>query len=51
LHSQCSATVEGQVPTFYRSHGKATDAGFSRLLTPMLGDGHIRMLLGAIDRQ
>jgi hypothetical protein len=44
LHAQCSATVESRAPTFYQSA-----AGFGRLLLPMWGDGHIGMLLGAIE--
>ncbi len=44
LRAQASATVEARVPTCYRA------ASFSRLLLPMWGDGHIGMLLGAIDR-
>ena len=43
LRAQASATVEARAPTFYRA------AGFSRLLLPMWGDGHISMLLGALD--
>jgi hypothetical protein len=43
LRAQASATVEARAPTFYRG------AGFSRLLLPMWGDGHIGMLLGALD--
>jgi hypothetical protein len=43
LRAQASATVEARVPTFYRG------AGFSRILLPMWGDGHIGMLLGALD--
>jgi hypothetical protein len=49
LRSQCSATVEGRVPTFYRHEGSRDAPAFSRLLLPMWGDGHIRMLLGALD--
>ena len=43
LRAQCSATVESRAPTFH------ADAGYSRILMPMWGDGHIGMLLGAID--
>jgi len=41
LNAQCTATVEAQQPTYYRS------ARYSRLLAPMWGDGRIGMLLGA----
>jgi hypothetical protein len=49
LRSQCSATVEGREPTLYHRQGSATGAAFSRLLMPMWGDGHIGMLLGALN--
>jgi hypothetical protein len=44
LRAQCSATVEARAPTYY-----ADAAGYSRILLPMWGDGHIGMLLGAVD--
>jgi len=43
MRAQASATVEARAPTFYRA------TGFSRILLPMWGDGHIGMLLGALD--
>ena len=43
LRAQCSATVEARAPTYYES------GAVSRLLMPMWGDGHIGMLLGAVD--
>ena len=43
LRAQCSATVEARAPTYYEA------AGYSRLLLPMWGDGHIGMLLGTVD--
>jgi hypothetical protein len=49
LRSQCSATVEGREPTLYHRQGSAAGTAFSRLLMPMWGDGHIFMLLGALD--
>lgn len=56
LRSQCSATVEGRAPTYYQ-HGtdglessQAPEA-YSRLLLPLWGNGHIGMLLGAVDWQ
>lgn len=42
LRAQCSATVEARAPTYH------ADAGYSRILLPMWGDGHIGMLLGAV---
>ena len=47
LNSQSSATVESHAPTYYRSL-EAGRRGYSRLLLPMWGDGHIGMLLGAV---
>jgi hypothetical protein len=43
LRAQCSATVEARRPTCF-------EADYARLLLPMWGDGHIGMLLGAVDR-
>jgi len=47
LNSQSSATVESHAPTYYRSL-EVERRGYSRLLLPMWGDGHIGMLLGAV---
>ena len=44
LQSQCSVTVEGRAPTYYRNHGAG---GYSRLVLPLWGDGRIGMLLVA----
>lgn len=44
LLSQCSACVEGHVPTYYRR----AEPGYARLLLPLWGDGHINALLGAV---
>lgn len=54
LPSQCSATVESRVPTFYQhgaDEGRKSQgpASYSRLLLPMWGNGHIGMLLGAFE--
>jgi hypothetical protein len=49
LRSQCSATVEAGEPTLYHHQSSASGAAFSRLLLPMWGDGHVGMLLGALD--
>jgi hypothetical protein len=48
MRAQCSATVEGRAPTYYRNAGSDGAPGYSRLLLPMWGDGRIGMLLGAI---
>jgi len=44
--SQSSATIEGEVPTYYRSTRRG--AGYQRLLLPMWGNGRIEMMLGAV---
>ncbi len=44
LRAQASATVEARAPTYYEGAG-----GYGRLLLPMWGDGHVSMLLGAVD--
>jgi len=49
LRSQCSATVEARSPTYYNQDASGKEPGFSRLLMPMWGDGHIGMLLGALE--
>ena len=54
LLSQCSATVESGVPTYYRHvPGRSETPGiaesYSRLVLPLWGDGHVGMLFGAID--
>ncbi|TNE63099.1 MAG: hypothetical protein EP335_10645 [Alphaproteobacteria bacterium] len=51
LRSQASATVESGAATCY-SQGAAKDgshAGFSRLMLPLWGEGHISMILVAVD--
>jgi len=53
LSSQCHATVEARLPTFYRqtqqqSQTRRAPDAYSRLLLPMWGNGYIGMLLGAI---
>ena len=53
LISQCSATVEGCVPSYYRHVATGmpknrTSKSYARVLLPLWGEGHIRMLLGAI---
>ena len=53
LISQCSATVEGCLPTYYRHVAVAKPKNlalksYARILLPLWGEGHIRMLLGAV---
>lgn len=50
MRSQCSATVESGAPTFDKQSATqgSVRTGYSRLLLPMWGDGHISMLLGAV---
>ena len=53
LNSQGVATIESRAPTYYRHEAtkrgssRATE-GYSRLILPTWGDGHIGMLLGAV---
>jgi len=48
LRAQSSATVEAAGPTFWHL-ADDSDRGFSRLLLPTWGNGHIDMLLGVVD--
>jgi hypothetical protein len=48
LRAQSSATVEAAAPTFLHL-ADISGHGFSRLLLPTWGNGHIDMLLGAVD--
>jgi len=53
LISQCSATIEGSAPTYYGHVATAMpqshpSQSYARILLPLWGEGHIRMLLGAI---
>jgi hypothetical protein len=45
LQSQCSATVEGRAPTYYRNADSA--GSYGRLLLPLWGEGRVGMLLVA----
>ena len=53
LTSQCRATVERRSATYFR-HSPAgkpqpeVGPGYSRLILPLWGNGHIEMLLGAV---
>jgi hypothetical protein len=54
LLSQCAATVEARAPTCYRHAPQKPETSrsagrYSRLLLPLWGDGHVGMLLGAVD--
>jgi len=51
--SQCVATVESRIPTYYRHEAarrqdSRTAEEFSSVILPMWGDGRIGMLLGAV---
>jgi uncharacterized protein YcsI (UPF0317 family) len=48
LRAQSSATVEADAPTYLHLTGDS-DRDFSRLLLPAWGNGHIDMLVGAVD--
>jgi len=47
LRAQASATVERGAPSLYRHDGEEP---YARLLLPLWADGHIAMLLGAVER-
>ncbi len=51
LRAQASATLECAAPTFFKHDegAAASGRGYSRLLLPMWGDGHISLVLGAIE--
>jgi len=49
--AQASVTIESGLPTFFKgsaSAGSKSRSGYTRLLLPMWGNGHIEMMLGAI---
>jgi hypothetical protein len=50
VRAQLSVTLEVARPTYYKRDPGAAAAtrGYSRLLLPMWGDGHISLVLGAI---
>ena len=45
--AQALATVGTRKPTYFRSSA----GGYSRLLLPAWGDGHVAMLIGAVSRE
>jgi hypothetical protein len=45
LTDQCQATVERRAPTYFQH--TADGAGYSRLILPLWGNGHIEMLIAA----
>jgi hypothetical protein len=47
LTDQCRATVEQRAPTWFQREA-ADGAGYSRLVLPLWGNGHIEMLIGAV---
>jgi len=51
FRAQASATVESRAPSFYRQEAvkPSEGRGYSRLLLPMWRDGHVNMLLGAVQ--
>jgi hypothetical protein len=48
LTEQCRATVERRAPTFFRHAPTQSGVGYSRLVLPLWGNGHIEMLIAAI---
>lgn len=49
LTAQCAATTEAAATTLYRHEPDGGRRPYRRLILPMWGDGHLSMLLGAID--
>jgi hypothetical protein len=47
LTNQCRATVERRAPTYFQHVPGKDEAGYSRLVLPLWGEGHIAMLIGA----
>jgi hypothetical protein len=48
LTDQCRATVERRAPTYFRHEAAGLGIGYSRLVLPLWGNGHIEMLIGAV---
>ena len=48
LTDQCRATVERRAPTYFRHEAADRGTGYSRLVLPSWGSGHIEMLVGAV---
>jgi hypothetical protein len=49
LKAQASATVESLAPSFYEHRPKHAERGYGRLLLPAWGEGHVSLLLGAVE--
>jgi hypothetical protein len=50
LTAQASATVEGKVPTHFAHKAvRGGSSGYARLVLPLWGNGHIEMMLAAIE--
>lgn len=47
LADQCLATVERRAPTYFRQAAGDGGTGYSRLIPPLWGNGHIEMLIAA----
>jgi hypothetical protein len=47
LTGQCVATVERRAPTYFLHAAAGGGTGYSRLVLPLWGNGHIEMLIGA----
>ena len=48
LTDQCRATVERRAPSYFRHEAAGAGTGYSRLVLPLWGSGHIEMLIGAV---
>jgi hypothetical protein len=49
LKAQASATVENMAPSFYEHRPRHADRAYGRLLLPAWGEGHVSLLLGAVE--
>jgi hypothetical protein len=46
IADQCRATIDQRTPTYF--HHAGGGSGYSRLILPLWGNGHIEMLLSAV---
>jgi len=49
LSSQAAAAAEGQTPTVYEHRPHGAERGYGRVLLPAWGEGHVSLLLGAVE--
>ncbi|MGA0604060.1 hypothetical protein ACO2Q3_25370 [Caulobacter sp. KR2-114] len=49
LRAQAEATVEAAAPTVYVHTAEGPERSYQRLLLPAWGEGHVKLLLGALE--